>query len=315
MNGLQLTLWVNFIMENLFKNNDFLNKCRIADSNVMAGKIVVLPQAGSKPVVVKNRTSVPATVNKRTDTSIVYVIDEYTTDPTLIPNAEEIELSYDKMASVLGDHIDTLGDVVADNMIYEWLREFSYAGFGTAAAAPIIRTSGENAATHLVSNTVATTGTRKVFTKEDLKKMKVQFDKQNVKKTERYALVPSDMMDQLSNDPDLKVRDFGGELDFKNGTISRLWGFDIIERSSTGIYTTAGVVKSPDAVGLVTDCDAVVCWQKNSVERALGEIKMFQNIDDPQYYGSIYSALTRVGGRKTRIAAEGIGAIVQAQGA
>jgi hypothetical protein len=62
---------------------------------------------------------------------------------------------------------------------------------------------------------------------------------------------------------------------------------------------------------LVTDCDAVVCWQKNSAEAAVGEIKMFQNIEDPQYYGSIYSGLVRSGGRKTRINSEGIGAIVQ----
>jgi hypothetical protein len=38
---------------------------------------------------------------------------------------------------------------------------------------------------------------------------------------------------------------------------------------------------------------------------------MFQKQGDPQYYGDVYSALVRFGGRKKRIAAEGIGAIVQ----
>lgn len=309
MNLINVIIWINFITENLFKNNDFLNYCRIADSNVTQGKIVVLPQVGSLPVVVRNRTSVPATVSKRTDTSIVYVIDEFTTDPTLIPNADQYELSYDKMSSVLGDHMDTLRETVADNLIYEWLRDFTYAGAGTTLAAPTITTTGTAVATHLAS----TTGTRKKFTKEDLKAMKLLFDKQKVGQGDRYALVSSDMMSQLLNDADLMVRDgsFGGELDIKNGTINKLYGFQIIERPSTAIYSAANVVKAPGAIAVASDNDSVVCWQKNCVERAMGEIKFFEKIGDPQYYGDMYSALVRFGGRKTRINAEGIGAIVQ----
>lgn len=309
MNLLNLIIWVNFITENLFKDNEFLNYCRIADSNVKEGKIVVLPQVGSVPVVIKNRSSVPATVSKRTDTSIVYVIDEFTTDPTLIPDADQYELSYDKMSSVLGDHMDVLKQSVADNLIYEWVRDFSYTGAGTTVAAPVIRTTGAATASHLES----TTGTRKAFIKENLQKMKLRFDKQGIPKNDRFALVPSDMMDQLLSDADLKVRDgqFGGELDMKNGVIQKMYGFTLIDRASTVAYTTAGVVKAPGAVAVATDCDAVVCWQKNCVERAMGEVKMFQDQGNPLYYGDIYSALVRFGGRKTRINAEGIGVIVQ----
>ncbi len=307
---LNLAIWRKYIEGNLFKDNEFINYARIADDNVQNGKIVVLPQAGSKPTVVKNRTNLPATVNKRVDTDIVYVIDEFTTEPTVIPNAENYELSYSKMDSVLGEHIEALREAASDNLLYEWVREFAYAGAGTTAAAAVIRTTGNSVLSHLDG----TTGNRKLFIKEDLKAMQKLFNKQKVSKNERYALLSTEMHSQLLDDPDLKVRDgaFGGEISIKEGKIEKLYGFIILERSSTLSYTTAGVVKAPEAVAVSSDCDSVICWQKNCVERAIGEIKLFQDPDNPLYYGDIYSALVRMGGRKARANAEGIGAIVQA---
>lgn len=311
--ALNLAIWRKFVEGNLFKDNEFMNLARIADDNVQNGKIVVLPQAGSKPVVVKNRSSVPATVAKRTDTDIVYVIDEFTTDPTLIPDAENYELSYNKMESVLGDHMEVLRESVAESLLHEWVREFAYSGAGTTVAAPVIRTTGGAIATHLDS----TTGNRKKFVKEDLQSMQKLFNKQGVSKSDRYALLSTEMHSQLLSDPDLMVRDgqFGGEISIKEGKIDRIYGFQILERASTLSYTTAGVVKAVGAVAVASDCDSVICWQKNCVERAKGEIKLFQDMGNPLYYGDIYSALVRFGGRKTRQNAEGVGAIVQAASA
>jgi hypothetical protein len=54
-----------------------------------------------------------------------------------------------------------------------------------------------------------------------------------------------------------------------------------------------------------------MCWQKEAVARALGERKFFDKTDDPEYYGDVYSALLRAGGRRRRTGDEGVIAIIQ----
>lgn len=310
---LNLIIWNMFIMSNLFKDNDFLNKCHIADENVVNGKIVVIPQAGAKSAVTKNRSSLPASVTTRTDDSIVYLIDEFTTDPKRIENAEKYELSYEKMASILSEDLSAIKEAVAENILYEWVRAFTYSGAGNVAAAPVLRTGGAAVGSHLPS----ATGNRRLFTPDDLKAARTLMNKQNVPKENRVALMSSDMLDQLMNDSTLKTRDVAKELDMKTGVIAQLYGFEIMERSSVTIYDNTGtpVVKAPGALAASTDNDGVVCFQKNAVERAVGTVTMFQDLANPLYYGDIYSMLVRAGGRKRRKNAEGIVSIVQAASA
>lgn len=307
--SIQKEIWVNYIIGNLFKGNEFLEKCFIADENVISGKVVHIPQAGSKPTVVKNRGTFPATAVRRTDADIVYLLDEYSSDPTHIQNAETVELSYSKMDSVLGEHIATLRDSIADDMLYLWQAASSYSGSTSIPAAQVIRTTGSAVLAHLAS----ATGNRKLFRKEDLQKARTEMNKANINKNDRFALFSSDMLDQLMNDSDLKQRDSSLELDMRSGSIGRLYGFEILERASTSVYTNAGtpLIKAVDAAAAATDNDAVLCWQKNAVERALGTVDFFENLKDALYYGDVYSALVRMGGRKRRVDAKGIITIVQ----
>jgi len=295
--GIQLEIWAKYIIERFWKDNSFLKNAFSDDDKVLSGKIVHIPQPGAKPVVVKNRSSFPATAIRRTDTDITYVLDEYTTDPTHIEDAEKVEVSYDKIDSVLGDHMSQLTETVADDILIKW----------SPAAAQFVRTTGADAA-----GTGAQTLTRKAFTGADLKKAGFIMDTQNAPKADRYAMLDANMMDQLTSSlTDTLYRDFSSYYDAKNGVIGRLYGFDLLTRSSVLNYATDDTVKALGAAGAATDNFAALCWQKNSVARAMGEVKMFQNINDPLYYGDIYSALLRMGGRIRRENAEGIIAIVQ----
>lgn len=307
--AIQVEIWQNDIIENLYKDNEFMRLAFDADQYVIGGKIVHIPTAGAKPTVVKNRTKLPAaTITQRTDNEILYQIDEFTTDPILIENAETVELSYDKRQNILYDHNMALKETVAEWMIRNWL---SYTMNGDTKTAQIIRTTGDDVSSHLPS----ATGNRKLFVKEDLKAARTLMNKQNIPKAERYALIDSDMMDQLQEDPDLKKRDTAMELDLKNGVIARLYGFNLIDRSSVGVFSNAAtpVVKDPGATAAATDNGAVLCWQKGCVERALGTVKFFEDLDQPTMYGDVYSALIRHGGRLRR--PEGVVAIVQAASA
>lgn len=300
--AIQKEIWQRHIEGNLFKDNEFLNSVFNADEYVLQGKVVHIPQAGSTPSVTKNRSSLPATVVKRTDTDITYALDEFTSDPILIPNADTVELSYDKRESVLAETQAALREVIADNILITW---------APSLLANFLRTTGSAVAAHLAD----ATGNRKLFLPADLKAAQLRLDKMNVPMADRFAIISADMMDQLTDSlTETQYRDFSRAFDMVKGIIGELYGFKIFKRSSVLAYSNAStpVVKAYGAEGAATDNDAILCWQKNALERALGEINMFENMGDPTYYGDIYSALIRMGGRKRRTQQEGVVAIIQA---
>ncbi|TKT89478.1 phage capsid protein [Dyadobacter frigoris] len=302
--ALEVEIWKKEIIGLLYKSNEFLDYCVKADEYVNLGKIVHIPGSGQPSNVEIDRTILPATISKRTDTEVTYTLKEFTSDPKLVTNLETLQYSYDKVQSVLREDMATIREKVADWMLRLW---------SPADAASILRTTGAA----VTSAAPGATGNRKGLTKEDLKKARLVMNKQKVLKEGRVALIPSDQMDFLLSDPDLLKRDVSMELDIKGGVITRLYGFDLIERSDVMIYTEAGtpVAKNPGAAGAATDNQATLLWQRDCVERAMGDVKMFYDIDKPEYYGSLFSFLIMMGGRGRRPDGKGVLSIVEASAA
>lgn len=297
--AIQQEFWVNYIVGNLFKDSQFVNFCDNEDQYVLNGSVVHIPTAGATPAVVKNRSSYPASVVRRTDVDITYALDVYTTDPIHIPRAEELEVSYDKMGSVLDEHVSALGQVMGDDLLIKWL-----TNPGT-----VLRTTGSASAEALAPSA---TGTRLAMTKDELRKAAAYMDRNNIPASERYALIPSDMYQQLLTDSTLLGRDgiFGGEVDLKNGIVGTLYGFKLMKRSAVAVYDATPTLKALGAAGAATDNMAAICWQRNAVTKAWGDKEFFEDKKNPLYYGDIYSALCKMGGRVKRTA--GVVAIVQA---
>ena len=63
----------------------------------------------------KNRQTLPAQVKQRKDAEVLYVIDEYTTDPIHISNADTKELSY--VEASLDQDVENLSEEVAEGML------------------------------------------------------------------------------------------------------------------------------------------------------------------------------------------------------
>ncbi|MES2701859.1 MAG: phage capsid protein [Bacteroidota bacterium] len=302
--AIQKEIWQDHIEGNLFKNNEFLLASTDAGQYVLQGSVVHIPQAGAVPAVVKNRSlSSPATVLQRTDADITYVLDEYTTDPILIPNAESFELSYSKRESILAEYESSLRETVAENMLISW--------GPTDTTGTIVRTTGASTAAHLASGT----GNRKKLTVNDLKNAQLQLNKQNVPMEGRYALLSADMFQQLTDDMSAtQYRDFSAAYDAKDGVLGKLFGFNIMMRGSVVTYNNdaSPIINPYGATADAADNDGVLCWQIGAVERALGQIAFFERIGDPTYYGDVYSVSVRMGSRIRRSDAKGIVAIVQA---
>lgn len=298
--AVQTEIWVRYIMNRLWKDNTFLQFAYNDDQYVLGGAVVHIPQPGSKPVIVKNLSSFPAASVQRTDTDVTYNLDKYTSNPTQIASADLMEITYDKIASVFGDHAGALVETVADDLLIKW----------ATGLANIITTTGASAA----ATDPNQTGTRKTMTANDVKKLNVLFNKANVPQQDRYLLLESNMYDQLISDlTQTQYRDFSKALDEQNGSImGKLYSFNVMQRSNVVSATSANAVNPLGTAIGATDNLVSLAWQKDSVARALGERKFFEQKDNPQYYGDLYSALLRMGGRRRYATDAGVYLVVGA---
>lgn len=303
--GLQVEIWHNSIVGNLFANNSFLSKAFNADDYVN-GKLVHIPNAGRPSRTEKNRTNVPAQAKKRDDKDVEYIMSEFTTDPIYIPNAETVELSYNKRESAIAEDRAVLHEVVANDILLQWSPKTS---------ANIIRTSGN--ATPVYLN--GATGFRKALTKADVAKAMTLLNEQNVPLEGRYALVDAQQHAQLLNSlTEHEALAFHAAADIANGVIGKLLSFNFMMRSKALIYKADGTPlewESPDEDNpqtfSATDNAGALFWHERHVCRSLGLVKMFGKEDDPTYYGDVYSFLLRAGGSIMRKNGRGVVAIVQ----
>lgn len=303
--GIDVEFWTTVLMDVLFPKNSFMQRSVDHGDYVLNGVVVHVPNAGAVPALVRSRSVYPATASQRTDVDLVYGLVEYTTDPTHITKKEQTTIAYDKVASILRTHSQVITKGIADDLHYNW---------SAGAAAQILRTTGADSALNL---SPSATGTRKVFTTADLSRAMTAMNLQEVPDEGRVCLLPSQMYEELLNDPDLKKRDVAKEADYKNGILARLYGFDIMQRSTATLFTNAAtpVKKAVGAAAAATDNLAALCWQEGMVCRAAGTVTPFQDNDNPLYYGDILSALARAGGRQMRNDGKGVISIVQAAGA
>ena len=296
--AVQKEIWMNSIIEDLFADNSFLSKAYNADLFVNSGRTVHIPNAGAPSATVKNRTQKPATISERTDTDLTFNLDEYTTDPIHIPHADTVELSYNKRESVLKQDKSALQDVVASGFLFSW----------SPASANCIKTTGESVTAH----TDGATGSRKSFDKADVLSAMTRFNRDNIPQEGRHLLLDAVMYSQLLKSLTAnESQAFHSLVDVKNGILGRLYGFNVMMRSRALRYTGGGNAKEWTTGGSGTDCAAALAWHTNSVCRALGEVRMFENESDPTYYGDIYSFLVRAGGRPMRADVKGLIGIVQ----
>ena len=307
--------WASYIVEKLRRTNPHIMLCFDESKYVKGGSVVYIPQAGAKPEVVKNRAFGAATAVQRGDSAIMYGLDVFTTTPTAITYGEANEISYEKTDSVLGDHTNTLAEQIGDELVYNWIKGVKPAvgGGTTVEYLPSSRQIPTSGAATAVNAEDGQTGTRKAMTYKEMQKMQAKFNKDNVPKQNRYAMLESYMqqefLDSLSGN---QMAAFQASADLENGIVGKFAGFSILERSSVLALTSGGVFRLPGEALAATDNLASVFWQKDSVTKALGDTNLFQDMGNPLYYGDIHSGLVKLGGRCRREDWKGVGLVVQA---
>jgi hypothetical protein len=306
--ALQKEIWIADIQENLFKNNSFVLRST-NHSAWISNKTVHVPNAGSNPSVSKNRASLPASIAQRTDNDLTYNLNEYTSDPMLLTNIDELQINYNKRTSILSQHIDTLGEVIGNHTLYAW---------SPTDATRLVRTTGSASSSAL---SPGATGTRKAVTLADIAALRAKLDNDNAPMEGRILIIPSDLYNtQLLAISDLVNAQSYGQSALPSGVVNRIFGFDVIIRPTVIVYTggtgTTQTLRPVDADGVptataTTDNLGAIAYHPNFVAAALGDTKIFYDEDKPEYYGSIFSALVMHGASGLRSDFKGVAALIQ----
>lgn len=297
--AVQKEIWQRDLVKDFFADNSFASKSVNDDIYVNEGKKVHIPNAGAPADVEVNRQTLPAKTKERKDTDIEYTLDELTTDPVRIPFADTVELSYDKRNSVISQNKLNLIETASEILLKNW--------------APAKENCVETTGTEVNAHTAEATGKRKSLDKKDILALMTKMDAANLPQEGRYLLLDASMYAQLIESlTETESIGFFAAANVQKGVVGQLYGFNILKRSKVLVYTKAGIVKDVNAKGAADDNAAGLAWHESCVSRALGEVKMFDSLNNPLYYSDIYSFLVRVGGAKRRTDKKGVYAIVQA---
>lgn len=302
--GLNVEIWKSDIIGNLYKDNSFALRSFNADQYVLSGQVVHIPAAGTNATVKKNLTTFPQVAVNRTDSDITYAIDTFYSLPRQIQDIEKIELSYDKRQSVMGDDQAALREAAMENLLLKWAPGASY----------VTETTGSATSEDLIDSTA--TGSRKVFTKSEFKKIAKKVANTNISGRRTTLLTANHYHQFFESLSDAEKTNFNNVANLATGVVGMYMGWEVMMRSSVLRYRkVAGVwvaidTLADDFVAGVEDSAASLFWVDNCVERALGDVKVFEDNSNPLYYGDVFSQMLRLGGRKRRDA--GVHAVVEA---
>lgn len=307
--ALDKQLWLGTIQENLYKNDEFLNSVGQDHSGYTSNLTVHVPQAGSNPTISKNLSVFPATIGQRTDADLSYNMNLFYSQPIRVGFDETAFISYDKRASVLQQHLNTMRNVIGNNTLYSW----APSGAGT-----YVKTTGSAVSSALAPSA---TSTRLALTLSDLFSANAILDAQDLNPSdERYLIMPSSMYWQMLRDTNIsKALEWGASPVAPSGVVPMIAGMKVIKRSTVVVYDNTGtpVLKTVGDSGTpsspaTTDNLGCLVVSSSYVSKANGAINVYTNDNDPAFYGDILSITVAQGAAKLRTNQEGIVAIVQA---
>lgn len=297
--ALNVQVWQRAIIENLYPNNGFAVKS-VDDTEFVDNNRVHIPNAGAPSKVQKNRKKKPADIHERTDQDVEYGIDELTTDPIHIPHIDTVELSYNKRESVLRNDREELSRVANVNILERWAK----------GAGAIHRTTGASVKPHTHSGA---TGNRKGIDRNDILGLMTLFNKWELPVDGRYLLLDADMYAHLlGNLAESDKYAFFASADAQRGIVGQIYGFNVMTRSTVLRVKADGEMLLFEGEDYeATECAGAIAWHESCVSRAIGEFKMYSSLNDPSYYGDIYSFLVRTGGSHRRYDKRGVALLVE----
>ena len=142
----------------------------------------------------------------------------------MIPDADKVELSYNKRESVLRQDKLALHEAVAKDFLFAW----------SPASDRVIETTGAPVDAY----TPSATGRRKGLCRADILTLMTKFNSENIPQEGRYLLLDAQMYAQLLSDLTANENSaFLASADAQNGIIGKLFSFNVMMRSQATLYT------------------------------------------------------------------------------
>lgn len=210
---------------------------------------------GGDPDVLINNTTYPLAVQELADGDKAVSLDKFQTKPTPITDDELYALSYDKKASVIERHKESLKETIYSRAIH------AIAPGANSATTPVITTTG-----------VAADG-RKALTLQDIVSLKKAFDKNKVPKVGRILVLCADhIADLLQNEQKFAQQYYN----YETGKVAKLFGFEVYEYDDCPYYNATTLTKlAYGAAPADTDRQASIAFSPVRMMKANGTIKAY----------------------------------------
>jgi hypothetical protein len=280
--------FTKIVKEVLYSDSEFIKTLTSHDGFVNNDKVQI-PTGGTLPDVEEDRSSFPITVVERTDDSVEYDLIEFSLGAIRIPEKDMKELSYDKAKSIIIQATRKLRDRIGLRALYNLAQSTAAVETSGTAAAGLTPPSG--------------TGNRQPLELLDLSDAAAKLDEDKVSQMNRYCILPSKVYRNFvhNNRAYLLNMDYNKNLangDISNGVVSNVYGFKMIPRAYTCVYTSGGVLKAVGAAAAATDEWGIICYQADQACRALGNVKIYINKDDATYQADVISGTIRFNATK-----------------
>ena len=236
-------------------------------SSIVNNDVIHLVDVGVDPDVLVNNTTYPIPLQALEDADIAINLDKFQTKVTPVTDDELYAISYDKMQRVKESH----GNAINDS-------KFRKAAHALCAQkntdkTPVLVTSGERD---------AVTGRLKLCV-QDIINLKRALDKLGVPSDNRRLVLCTDHVnDLLETDQKFKEQ---YNINRTDGTVGRLYGFDIYEFANNPLYTTVGEKKALGAAASTGEFQCSFAFYVPRVFKATGSTKMYYSeaSTDPEY--------------------------------
>lgn len=260
--GLQKEIWTDILLEGFYPDSSFISQARDM-SSLVEYNTINLAEAGASPIVLIDNSSYPISVAQRSDTPLTLALKTLDTTSTVVRNVEEMETSYDKMASVIYGHKQELMRIATKLAAWNW------APASDATLTPVIAATG------------ALSGGYKKLTFADVLTLMKRFNLADIPEDGRcLVLNPIHEADLIAEDLALYKAAMAGNT---------LFGFKLFRTSVTPVYNASTGIKCAYGAAAAPSTDTIssFAFQKDEVMKAMGTVEMFANFKDPAHKGDV----------------------------
>jgi hypothetical protein len=269
--GLLKEIWISRLLEKYYPIAPWLTRGQDF-TGLVENNTIHLGEIGVDPTVLINNTTYPVPFAERADVPLALSLDYYDTQGVVVRNAEQMQLAYNKLDTVIRQHGHALAKAQSSKAAW------NFAPAANSTFTPVFTTKG-------YPKTSYAAGARLPFSLDRIIAAEQAFDALDIPAGNRVlVLCTQHKQDLLAQDVNL----FKGFTDYKNGMVGQLYGFDIYTTSQCPTYNNTTLAKNAyGATPASTDAICSFFFVADEVMYARGTMDMFSRLRDPEAKGDI----------------------------